>query len=73
MSIYKVSEAQLPLGEDMLSTLELLVLPAPENKFKDDLLHHLRRGQSEADWSVVPWLLLLEDKSDRQGQTLYLY
>lgn len=73
MSIYKVSEAQLPLGEDMLSTLELLVLHVPENEFKDDQLHHLPRDQSEADWSVVPWLLLLEDMSDRQGQTLHLY
>lgn len=72
MSIYKVSEAQLPLGEAMLPTPELLVFHVPENESKDDLLH-LPRDQSEANGPVVPWLLLLEDMSDRHGQTLYLY
>lgn len=71
--IYKVREAQLPLGEAMLSTPELFVLHVPENEFKDTLLHHLPRDQGEADWPVVPRLLLLEVMGNRQGQTLYLY
>jgi len=37
------------------------------NGFQDQLLHHLRRDQGEADGPVVPWVLLLallEDRSD---------
>lgn len=53
----------------MLSTPKLSVLHVPENEFKDDLLHHLPRDQSEADWPIVSWLLLLEVMGDRQEHT----
>ena len=52
----------------MLTTPDnLLFFHLLEDDLQDELLHHLSRDGGEADWSVVPWILLLalcEDWSD---------
>lgn len=43
---------------------DFLVLYAPGYGFQNYLLHHLLSDQSEADWPIIPWVLLLEQMSD---------
>jgi len=44
----------------MLTTPDnLLFLHLLDDDLQDELLHHLSRDGAEADWPVVPWVLLL--------------
>lgn len=45
----------------------VVVVHVPGNGFQDQLLRYLPRDQSEANWPVVPWVLLFvlfEARSD---------
>lgn len=64
----QVGQAKLPLGEAVLSPpSDFLVVHMPGNGSQDQLLHHLPRNGDEADWTLVPWVLLCvlpEDRSE---------
>jgi len=58
----------LPLGEFIRTTPDnLFFLHLIDDDLQNKQLHHLSRDGGEADWPVVPWVLLLalfEDWSD---------
>jgi len=65
---YQIGQAWFPLGKFMLTTPDnLLFLHLLDDDLQDKLLHHFSWDGGEADWPVVPWVLLLalfEDWSD---------
>ena len=54
----------------------LLFLHSLSDDIQDELFHHLSRDAGEADWLVVPWVLLLalfEDCSDNDFPPVLRY
>ena len=65
---YQIGQEWFPLGESMLTTPDnLLFFHLLDDGLQGELLHHLSWDGGEADWPVVPCVLLLalfEDWSD---------